>query len=163
MKASVIFHSKTGNTEKMAQVIVGGMQRVNGVEAKAFSIHNIDEAWLKESACVIVGSPTYYASVSGEIKTFLESLGKYPLAGKLGGAFATANYVHGGAELAMQLILTHMMVYGMLAYSGGGSFGVPVIHIGPQAIGKKLEEYEETFAIYGERMAKKAFELFGNK
>jgi NAD(P)H dehydrogenase (quinone) len=95
------------------------------------------------------------------MKLFLETLGKYGVAGKLGGAFATANYIHGGAELAMQTILDHMLVYGMLVYSGGGSQGKPVIHLGPQAVAGRLEETEETFRLYGQRMAAKAAELFG--
>ena len=40
-----------------------------------------------ESVCLVAGSPTYYASISGEMKLFLEKLGKYGVAGKLGGAF----------------------------------------------------------------------------
>ncbi len=160
MKASIVYHSVSGNTRKMAQVIAQAMEAVEGVEARAFSLEEVDEAWVKESACVIVGSPTYYASVSGETKLFLEKLGKYGVAGKLGGAFATANYIHGGGELAMQTILDHMLVCGMLVYSAGGSQGNPVIHLGPEAIGGHLEDAEETFTLYGRRMAQKAKELF---
>ena len=161
MKMSVVYHSVSGNTRAMAETIVQGMEQVEGVEARAFSIDAVDEDWLRESVCLVAGSPTYYASVSGAMKLFLEKLGKYGAAGKLGGAFATANYIHGGAELAMQTILDHMLVYGMLVYSGGGSQGKPVIHLGPQAVAGRLEETEETFRLYGRRMAAKAAELFG--
>ncbi|MCI8326438.1 MAG: flavodoxin, partial [Lachnospiraceae bacterium] len=51
-------------------------------------------------------------------------------------------------------------VYGMMTYSGGGSLGKPVIHLGPVALSSRLEESEETFLTYGERMATKATELF---
>lgn len=101
MKMSVVYHSVSGNTRAMAEIIVQGMEQVEGVEARAFSIDAVDEDWLRESVCLVAGSPTYYASVSGAMKLFLEKLGKYGVAGKLGGAFATANYIHGGAELAM--------------------------------------------------------------
>lgn len=161
MKISVLYHSRTGNTKAVAEQIVEGMEQVEDVEARAFSIDNAEEEWLRESVCLVAGSPTYYASISGEMKLFLEKLGKYGVAGKLGGAFATANYIHGGAELAMQTILDHMLVYGMLVYSGGGSQGKPVIHLGPQAVAGRLEETEETFRLYGQRMAAKAKELFG--
>ena len=83
------------------------------------------------------------------------------LAGKLGGAFATADYVHGGGELGIQSILDHMLVLGMLAYSGGGSFGKPVIHLGPVSVNGLSEDFSETFETYGKRMATKAVELFG--
>ena len=72
---------------------------------------------------------------------------------KLGGAFATANYVHGGADIAMQCVLLHLMMTGMMVYSSGGSKGAPVIHLGPVAIGGELEKYEELFEIYGKRFA----------
>ena len=51
----------------------------------------------------------------------------YGLTGKLGGAFATAEYLHGGAELGIQTILDHMLVLGMMAYSGGGAYGAHLI------------------------------------
>ena len=161
MKMSVVYHSKTGNTKKMAEVIAAGMEQVKGVEAKAMSIDAVDEAWLKDSVCVVAGSPTYYASVSGEMKVFLEKLGGYNVAGKLGGAFSTARYVHGGGEIVLQTILDHMLVFGMMTYSGGGSLGKPVIHLGPEAIDGKLEDSQETFTLYGNRMAQKAAQLFG--
>ena len=91
MKAAILDHSETGNTKTMAEVIAEGMNSVEGMEAKAFSIDAVDEAWVKESQCVIMGTPSYYADISGTAKVFLETCGKYGLAGKLGGAFATAN------------------------------------------------------------------------
>ena len=110
MKMSVLYHSKSGNTKAMAEAVAEGMEQVEAVEAKTMSIDAVDEEWLRESVCLVLGSPTYYASVSGEMKLFLEGLSKYGVAGKLGGAFATANYIHGGGELAIQTILDHLMV-----------------------------------------------------
>ena len=162
MKLSVVYHSKTGNTKEMAEAIVTGMERVAGVAAKAFPIDGVDEAWIKESCGVVLGSPTYLASVSGETKIWLDNCArKLGLAGKLGGAFATADYVHGGGDMAVQGILTHFMVRGMLVYSGGGSWGKPYIHLGPVGISDDLAKYAPTFRAYGTRMASKALELFG--
>ena len=45
----------------------------------------------------------------------------------------------------------------MLTYSGGGSFGKPVIHLGPVALHGHLEESKELFRLYGQRMATKPF------
>lgn len=161
MKMTVLYHSKTGNTKQMAEVIVEGIQTVEGVEAKAFPIEAIDEAWAKESKCIILGSPTYMASVCGAIKSWLDGpCRNYALAGKIGGAFATADYIHGGGELGIRLILDHMLVYGMLTYSGGGSYGKPVIHLGPVALKDHLEESKDTFRLYGQRMATKTLEVF---
>jgi len=110
---------------------------------------------------VVLGTPIYYASVSGAVKCFLERpCRKYKLDGKIGGAFATANYVHGGGELGIRLILDHMLCHGMLTYSGGVSYGNPVIHLGPVAIADRLEGSMETFKLYGQRMAIKSKEIF---
>ena len=161
MKLTVLYHSVTGNTKQMAQAIVEGTQMVESVKSIAFPIEGIDEAWIKESKCVIVGTPIYFASVSGAIKSFLERpCYKYALAGKIGGAFATANYIHGGGELGIRLILDHMLCHGMLTYSGGYSCGNPVIHLGPVALTGRLEESMDAFKLYGQRMATKTIEIF---
>lgn len=161
MKTAVLYYSQTGNTKRMAEVIAKGMQNVEGVEAKAFSLEEADAEWVKESKCIVLGSPIYMASVSGAVKNWLEgSCRKYDLAGKIGGAFATADYIHGGGELGIRLILDHLMVYGMLTYSGGGAYGKPVIHLGPVAIKEQLTECEDTFLQYGQRMATMTMQLF---
>ena len=162
IKMAVLYHSKSGNTCRMAQAIADGMKMVEGVEARIFPIHEPDAAYLAESCCVVVGTPTYLASMSGEMKTWLDGdARRLGLAGKLGGAFATADYVHGGADLATQGILSHLMVLGMLLYSGGGACGKPVIHLGPVALKDHLEEAEPVFRLYGQRMANQAVKIFG--
>lgn len=161
MKMSVLYHSKSGNTKKMAESIATGMNSVEGTNAKAFSIEEVDEDFLRESDCVVLGTPTYLATMCSEIKVWLDkSSMKYGLAGKIGGAFATADYLHGGAEIAIQSILSHFMVLGMMTYSGGGSFGKPYIHLGPIAFKDNLDEYAELFELYGQRMATKTKEIF---
>lgn len=161
MKTSVVYFSKSGNTEKMANIIAEGMQSVEGVTAKAFSIDNIDEEFLKESKCVVFGTPIYLATLSDAMSAWLNGPSmKYGLAGKIGGAFATADYLHGGAEIGIQAILSRLLVLGMLTYSGGGAYGKPVIHLGPATLKDKLDESTETFRLYGQRMATKAKELF---
>lgn len=161
MKLTVLYDSRSGNTKKMAMYIAEGMRRVDGAEASCWPIDTPDMGFLKESRCVVLGTPTYLASMSGTMKVWLEGPArKCGLAGKIGGAFATADYLHGGGDLAVQEILKHLMVLGMLVFSGGGSYGKPVIHLGPVALKEHLEESAPTFRLYGERMAKKAIELF---
>lgn len=161
MKMSVVYHSKTNTTREMAEVIAEAMMSVAGVEAKTFAIEAVDEEWVKESRVLVAGTPIYMANMCGEMKLWLEKQCKqYGVAGKIGGAFATVDYLHGGGELGIQTILDHMLVYGMLTYSGGGSFGKPVIHLGPVAMKGHLDESRETFWLYGQRMATKATELF---
>lgn len=162
IKAAVVYYSKSGHTEQVAQAIAEGMAAVDGVEARAFPVDEVDEAWVRESTCVVVGTPTYYASLAAPAKAWLEGPAlACGLAGKLGGAFATEDYVHGGGELAIRSILDHELVFGMLTYSGGGSQGKPVVHLGPVATSEELEKALPTCRLYGRRMAQKAVELFG--
>lgn len=157
MKISIVYDSRTGHTAKAAEYIIEGVEKVEGVEAKAFNIDDIDEDFVKDSCALIVGTPTYNGYLTGKMKLWLETdLKKYNVGGKLGGAYATAGYIHGGGDLAIQCILTHLMVGGMMTYSGGHVKGKPVIHLGPVAISENMDDFAELFRIYGQRMAEQA-------
>ena len=167
MKLAVIYDSKTENTKQAAEWIVEGMCEAGDVEAAAYHIGDVDDAYVKEAKGVVFGSPSYMALMTPDMRTFLQSrTGDLSLAGKLGGAFATEQYTHGGAENVIQSILTAEMVRGMLCYSGGAACGKPVIHLGPVGVNNNVEEhnglehYREYFRVYGRRFAAKAAELF---
>ena len=163
MKMAVIYHSVTGNTKNMGELVVKGMNSVEGVEAKGFSIEDVDFDFVKEAKCIVLGSPIYAAHITGQMMNFMLANGKnLALAGKLCGAYTTAQYVHGGAELGIREMLDHMMVSGALIYSGGGAYGKPVIHLGPVGIDNTMDinQFAENFELYGQRMATKATELF---
>lgn len=154
MKLAIVYFSASGNTKHMAEEIKKGAESIENVVVKTMSIKEMDKDFIDESTCVIFGTPTYYASMAAEMKLWLDKeSGKYNLAGKLGGAFATEVYVHGGADIAIQGILVHLLCLGMMTYSGGGAMGNPVIHMGPVAIAGKLESFEQVFQTYGQRMA----------
>ncbi len=167
MKLAVLYDSKTGNTAQAAAWIAEGMNEVENVEAMAFSIEDADVEFVKASRGVVIGSPSYAALMTPDLHAWLQTNGnKLKLSGKLGGAFATAQFTHGGGDLVIQSILTFEMVKGMLCYSGGASCGMPVIHLGPVAINNNVEKhnsldiYKGYFNIYGKRFAEKARELF---
>lgn len=167
MKLSVIYDSKTGNTKQAAEWIVEGMREVSGIEAACFGVDAVDESFVKESVGVVCGSPSYAALMTPDMHSWMLSTGgKLGMAGKLGGAFATEQYTHGGGDLVIQAILTIEMVFGMLCYSGGGSCGKPVIHLGPVGVNSNQEghngmtNYRSNFQAYGKRFADKASELF---
>ncbi len=161
MKMSVLYFSKSGNTKKMAEYICEGMMKVNNVEAKAMSIDDVDADFVKESNCVVVGSPVYYTSMAGEMKLWLDKeSGKLGMGGKLCGAFATSAFHYGGGEITIQNILIHLLFNGGMAYSGGSAHGAPPIHLGPIAFGSDMDSFKDLFVTYGERMATRAFGLF---
>ena len=166
VKLSVVFDTRTGNTRQAAEWIAEGMKRA-GAEVRCFTIDSVDMDYVKESCGVVFGSPTYSALMTADLRSWLqENAQNLKLGGKLGGAFATQQYSHGGAELVIQSLLELELVYGMVCYSSGSAQGWPVIHIGPVGINankesfSSLENYREYFQIYGERFAKKAAELF---
>lgn len=162
MKATILYYSQTDNTKNAAMMIAEGMRLVDGVDVGVFSIDNVDEKFVRESDCVVLGSPVVLASLAAPVKAWLDGPGmQLQLGGKLGGAFATAGYVQGGADIAIQSIESQLMVYGMMIYSGGSAFGMPVVHLGPVGLAGKLDDTKELFITYGQRMASKAKEIFG--
>ena len=168
MKLAVIYDSKTGKTKQAAEWIAEGMNNTADTEARAFSIHDIDENFVKESVGIVIGSPSYAAQMTPDLHAWLLSgTGNLNFAGNLAGAFATEQYTHGGGETVIQSILTIEMVKGMLCYSSGGACGVPVIHLGPIGVNdhiekhNSMERYMDNFVTFGERFAAKAAELFG--
>lgn len=153
MKAAIVYDSRTYTTEKAAAFIAEGLKLVDGIEAKCFNIDEADFEYIQQADMVIFGSPTYIASITGKMKNWLEgNAGKLKLAGKLGGAYATEQYIHGGAEKAINELLVFMMVMGMMIYSGGGSYGKPVIHLGPVGMSQNIDDFKELFVTYGKRM-----------
>ena len=160
MKAAIIYDSRTHTTEKAAGFIAEGLEAVNDIEVKCFNIDDADFDYIRQSSLVILGSPTYMASVTGKMKNWLESNARnLDLTGKLGGAYATEQYIHGGAENAIQELLVFMMVMGMMTYSGGGSQGKPVIHLGPVGMSQDIDSFKELFVTYGKRMGQQLLKI----
>jgi NAD(P)H dehydrogenase (quinone) len=164
MKITVLYVSCSGNTEKAAELIKEGILQAGNIDVRLMNIVSedpLDAEFLKDSAAVIIGTPTYAASLSWQLKKWFDTDKSVKLAGKLGAAFATANYVYGGADIAIADILHGMLVKGMVVYSSGGGCGAPIIHLGPVAITSEFDKSRDLFEIFGKRVAEKALELFG--
>ena len=127
---------------------------------KLFLLDAIDKEFLAASSAVFFGTPTYLASTCWQWKKWFDEPAPCSLGGKLGAVFATANFAQGGADIAIQTLLTHMLVKGMLVYSGGGACGQPYIHLGAVALKENFEASKPMFRIFGERVARKAKEIF---
>lgn len=156
LRAAIVYDSRTHTTEKAAAFIAEGVQRA-GLQPACFNIDEADAGYIESADLVILGSPTYMASVTAKMKTWLEEKGsELDLAYKLGGAFATEQYIYGGGENAIKEMLTFMMVQGMMTYSGGKAHGKPIIHLGPAGMSQDIESFRELFVAYGERMGKLA-------
>ena len=162
MRISIIYHSETGNTQKMAELVKEGCQKVSGIEAKCMPVDSVDETFLRESTAVILGSPTYEGACSWQMKRFLDTAPE-GLADKLGGVFVSQNWPGGGgASFAEMTLIAGMLVHGMLVYSGGIARGMPYLHFG--AVSQKAPDdtfYRERCVKLGENIGQKAVELFG--
>jgi NAD(P)H dehydrogenase (quinone) len=160
MKLSIVYYSKTGKTKTMAEEIAKGMKMLDNIEVGLFQIEKIDYDFIKESKAVIFGTPTYYANTCWQIKKWFDESWNCNLEGKIGGAFSTADFPQGGADTAILTLINHLMVKGMLVYSGGSALGLPYIHLGPVAFKENFEESKELFNLFGKRIAEKSIEIF---
>ncbi len=166
MKISVVYFTSTGRTGAMAEEIKKGILAADEtIEVGLFPITELttyneeNVAFVNESAAVIVGTPDYYAAEANQVKTWLDTC-PCKLADKLCGAYATANFLQGGADIAIQSVLTQILVKGAVVYSSGTAHGLPFIHLGPICLKGQEEEAAALFQTYGTRFANKAKELF---
>ena len=159
----VTYHSATGNTEKMAQGVAEGAKEVSGTTVVLKRVDDVTSNDLVSSDAVIVGSPVYFANMSGEVKTFLDNWGlqsKFDLfrerkmRNKVGGAFATGAAISNGKEVTMLTICAAMLVNQMVVVSGGGGFGASAT-TGPDSPGIDEKELAEARAL-GKRVAEVA-------
>ena len=159
----VTYHSATGNTEKMAQGVAEGAKAVSGTTVVLKRVGDVTINDLVSSDAVIVGSPVYFANMSGEVKTFLDNWGlqsKFDLfrerkmANKVGGAFATGAAISNGKEVTMLTIHAAMLINQMVIVSGGGGFGASAT-TGPDSPGIDEKELAEARAL-GKRVAEVA-------
>jgi len=161
IKIAIVYHSETGNTKRMGELIEEGCRKVSDVEARAMSIADMDEAYIAEARAVLFGGPTYEGTISWQMKRVLDEI-SVNLAGKLGGVFASQNWPGGGgADFAEMTLIAGMLVRGMLIYSGGITEGAPFLHFGAVSARRPEGLYAERCVKLGQNIASKAVELFG--
>jgi NAD(P)H dehydrogenase (quinone) len=141
----VLYHSKDGNTRKMAYHVAEGAEQVAEMQVRVKSIdeaNRVDILWCNGLA---LGSPTHLGTVSADMKKFWEDLlpDWQKLDGRIGCAFSSQGGWGGGGELTCQTLLTIMINYGFLV------FGVPdysgkqfTAHYGAVQAGEPREEKE---------------------
>ena len=108
----VAYHSRTGNTEQMARGVVEGTKRVPGVVTTLKKVSEVSKEDLDAADGIILGCPTYFANVPGEMKTIIDDWNwkmKVDFTDKVGGAFATAGGQVGGQEHVVVSLLLFML------------------------------------------------------
>jgi NAD(P)H dehydrogenase (quinone) len=126
----VVYYSASGSTEKMAQGVADGAKAVSGTKVVLKRVSEAVADDLLSSDAVIVGSPVYFGSMAGEVKTFFDNwllkfgvFRDFKMRNKVGGAFATGASVSNGKEITVLTILGAMLLNQMIVVSGGGGFG----------------------------------------
>ncbi len=129
--AIVIYYSRSGNTKKMAELVIEGLKNEK-IEAVLKEVKDVNVDELLQYDAIIIGSPTYYGTMSAEIKKLLDDSVKFhgKLDGKIGAAFASSANIGGGNETTILDILNAMLIHGMIIQ--GDPQGD---HYGPVAIG----------------------------
>jgi len=133
----IIYYSRYGATQQMADFIGRGVESVNGIEAKIRTVPNlspISEATaspipdsgapyvtlseLENCSGLIIGSPTRFGNMAAPLKYFLDSTSSLWLSGKLSGkpagVFTSTSSHHGGQESTLLTMIVPLLHHGML-------------------------------------------------
>ena len=115
-KALIVYDSDTGNTEKMAIAIGEGFTEAGVlVEIKRVKNTTLDD--LTAADAIVLGSPTYFGNMSGNMKSFIDKTVKlYPdkLKNKFGAAFVSAAAIGDGCETALISLIETLLIHRMV-------------------------------------------------
>lgn len=152
----IIYDSRTGNTEKMANAVADGARSIDGTEVVVRTVDKAKVDELLEFDAIILGSPTYYGNISGKLKEFIDRTNKIhgKLEGKVGGAFTSSGGTACGAETTILSILHCLLVHGMVVQGRSDDK-----HYGPAAVEAPKKEETESCKELGRRVAALAEKL----
>jgi flavodoxin I len=103
-KLLVLFYSRTGNTEKMANAVAEGAKSVGGVQV-TLSFH-VEPQDLGGYDAVIVGAPTYRKEMPMDFKILFEEAASQGihLKGKMGAAFGSYGWSAEAPKLVIDIM-----------------------------------------------------------
>jgi NAD(P)H dehydrogenase (quinone) len=157
----IAYHSETGNTRRMAELIAEGAKGL--AEVTLMSVDDVRGPELEAAQVILFGSPTYYGTMSWQMKRCIDTL-PARVEGKLAGVFASAAWLGGGGyELAEINMIQGLLIRGMLIYSGGVVTGMPPTHFGAVARQSPEGFDADRCRKLGKNLAQKAEELFGGR
>ncbi len=142
----IVYYSRTGNTEKMAEYIAEGVRfSGNGAELKKISDIK-SEKDMDGYDGYAFGCPTYHRDMTANMKTFLFVAQKAGLKGKVGGAFGA--YTHSGdapkyifdtMEHVFEMDMTQLGSFLLEERNVGSSEGMRACQDYGKALGEKLK------------------------
>ena len=153
----IVYYSRSGNTRKMAEAVAEGVHEVPGVNVVVQSVEDTTPDHLLKAHAVIMGSPVYYGTMAGPLKTLIDNsvMHHRKLKGKVGAAFASSGAEHGGNETTVLDILKTLLVHGMILQGDPEED-----HYGAIAVGLPDERSIKSCRNMGKRVAQLAVKLF---
>lgn len=147
-KVLVLYYSTYGHIETLAKAVAEGAREIAGTEVTVKRVPELMPPEVARQAgakldqeapiatplelgdydAVIIGAPTRYGRMPGQMANFLDQTGALwmqgKLNGKIGSAFSSTATQHGGQETTLFSIITNLMHLGMvivgLPYSAQG-------------------------------------------
>ncbi len=136
----ILYYSRNGSTEAMANQIARGVEVIEGVEAIIRTVPEISTVCeqtenvipdkgapfatlqdLKSCDGLALGSPTHFGNMSGALKHFIDQTTEIwfsgTLSGKPAGVFTSTSSMHSGHESTLLSMMLPLMHHGMLIMS----------------------------------------------
>jgi flavodoxin I len=103
-KVLVLYYSRTGNTEKMANTVAEGAQSSGSVEAEVS--YHIETESLSLYDAILVGAPTYHHDMPVDFKNLFEeaAVKGISLKGKIGAAFGSYGWSGEAPKLILEIM-----------------------------------------------------------
>lgn len=75
---AIVYHSGYGHTQKQAEAVARGAQKVEGAQVTLLTSDEAQQQWdtLRAADAIIFGSPTYMGSASAPFKAFMDASSK---------------------------------------------------------------------------------------
>ncbi len=144
----IVFYSRSGSVQALAEAAAEGAREAGAAIRLRRAREVVDETamakskgWLENAKrqnalyqaptlddaewadAILFGTPCYFGAMATELKAYLDQLGpqwkRGALAGKVGGAFATASWPHGGTEVVTLSLYAPMAHLGMIIVPTG--------------------------------------------
>ncbi|MBP1747683.1 MAG: fldA [Deltaproteobacteria bacterium] len=116
MKVLVLYFSRSGNTRKLAEAIIAGIDSVEGVQGILKDTDEVTKEDFLNCAGIIAGSPVYFGGMAAQLKeVFDRFVGvRQKMGDKIGAAFTTSGDPSGGKETTLLSIIQVLLIYGMI-------------------------------------------------
>lgn len=156
-KVLIVYDSRTGNTEKMANYIAEGARETNA-EVEVEKVDDVKLSDLEAASGIILGSPTHFGTMSDKMKSFVNESVRIRgrLENKIGAAFSSSRTLYGGGETTVFSLIQAMLIHGMMVV------GDPLEatgHYGAIAASSPDERAQDTCKKLGKRVGELAKKL----